>query len=76
MCFCRLYSPADTPFEDGTFKLSIQFSEDYPAKAPLVRFVSKMWVQRADSSAVPLMNFETRYAAAPLRIPPATLPLR
>ena len=36
------FRPADTPFEDGTFKLSIQFTEDYPSKAPLVRFVSKM----------------------------------
>ncbi|OQV13085.1 Ubiquitin-conjugating enzyme E2 1 [Hypsibius exemplaris] len=38
-----IFGPADTPFEDGTFKLSIQFTEDYPSKAPLVRFISKMF---------------------------------
>ena len=36
-------SPKDTPFEDGTFKLTMQFSEEYPNKAPTVRFVSKMF---------------------------------
>ena len=38
-----LCSPKDTPFEDGTFKLTMQFSEEYPNKPPTVRFVSKMF---------------------------------
>ena len=37
------HSPKDTPFEDGTFKLTMQFSEEYPNKPPIVRFVSKMF---------------------------------
>ena len=37
------YRPKDTPFEDGTFKLTMQFSEEYPNKPPVVRFVSKMF---------------------------------
>ena len=40
-CVCS--SPKDTPFEDGTFKLTMQFTEEYPNKPPLVRFVSKMF---------------------------------
>jgi len=40
MILCR---PKDTPFEDGTFKLTMQFSEEYPNKPPVVRFVSKMF---------------------------------
>ena len=36
-------SPYDTPFEDGTFKLTIEFNEEYPNKPPVVRFVSKMF---------------------------------
>ncbi|CAD7676428.1 unnamed protein product [Nyctereutes procyonoides] len=32
-----------TPFEDGTFKLTIEFTEEYPNKPPTVRFVSKMF---------------------------------
>lgn len=35
--------PKDTPFEDGTFKLTMQFTEEYPNKPPTVRFVSKMF---------------------------------
>jgi len=38
-----IFGPIDTPFEDGTFKLSIDFSEEYPNKAPAVKFVSKMF---------------------------------
>jgi len=38
--FC---SPHETPFEDGTFKLTMEFSEEYPNKPPVVRFVSKMF---------------------------------
>ena len=30
-------------FVAGTFKLSLQFSEDYPNKPPTVRFVSRMF---------------------------------
>jgi ubiquitin-protein ligase len=35
--------PYDTPFEDGTFKLTIEFTEEYPNKPPTVKFVSKMF---------------------------------
>jgi len=38
-----IFGPADTPFEDGTFKLTLQFPEDYPNKPPSVKFVSKMF---------------------------------
>ena len=44
MCIYFLFtSPSDTPFEDGTFKLTIEFTEEYPNKPPTVRFVSKMF---------------------------------
>lgn len=39
----NFFRPHDTPFEDGTFKLTIEFTEEYPNKAPTVRFVSKMF---------------------------------
>ncbi|CAN7035462.1 unnamed protein product [Brassica rapa subsp. trilocularis] len=38
-----LFMPDDTPWDGGTFKLSLQFSEDYPNKPPTVRFVSRMF---------------------------------
>lgn len=43
---CRnavIIGPADTPFEDGTFRLVMQFEEAYPNKPPAVRFVSQMF---------------------------------
>jgi Ubiquitin-conjugating enzyme len=42
---CRnavIIGPTDTPFEDGTFKLVMQFDENYPNKPPTVKFVSRM----------------------------------
>ena len=35
--------PDDTAWEDGTFKLTLEFSEEYPNKAPTVKFVTKMF---------------------------------
>ncbi|XP_026945421.1 ubiquitin-conjugating enzyme E2 A isoform X2 [Sagmatias obliquidens] len=32
-----------SPLSDGTFKLTIEFTEEYPNKPPTVRFVSKMF---------------------------------
>uniref|UniRef100_A0A1I7ZHR4 E2 ubiquitin-conjugating enzyme n=1 Tax=Steinernema glaseri TaxID=37863 RepID=A0A1I7ZHR4_9BILA len=38
-----IFGPQDTPFEDGTFKMTLEFSEEYPNKPPTVKFVSKMF---------------------------------
>lgn len=38
-----IIGPADTPFEDGTFRLNIVFDEEYPNKPPKVKFLSKMF---------------------------------
>jgi len=29
-----IFGPAETPFEDGTFRLVLSFDESYPNKAP------------------------------------------
>jgi ubiquitin-protein ligase len=34
---------ADTPFEDGTFRLVLTFDEQYPNKPPTVKFLSRMF---------------------------------
>lgn len=39
----RVCSPDDTPWEGGTFRLTLQFTEDYPNKPPVVKFVSKLF---------------------------------
>ncbi|KAI6716629.1 ubiquitin-conjugating enzyme E2-17 kDa [Diplocarpon mali] len=38
-----IIGPADTPFEDGTFRLVMQFDEQYPNKPPAVKFISQMF---------------------------------
>ncbi|SCZ88742.1 BZ3500_MvSof-1268-A1-R1_Chr2-1g04606 [Microbotryum saponariae] len=38
-----IFGPAETPFEDGTFRLALSFDESYPNKPPTVKFVSKMF---------------------------------
>merc|ERR1711908_252775 len=38
-----IFGPEDTAWEDGTFKLSVDFSEEYPNKAPTVKFITKMF---------------------------------
>lgn len=46
MLFLRnavIIGPADTPFEDGTFRLVMHFEEQYPNKPPGVKFISQMF---------------------------------
>lgn len=38
-----IFGPDGTPFEDGTFNLRLEFSEEYPNKPPRVVFTSKMF---------------------------------
>jgi ubiquitin-conjugating enzyme E2 A len=38
-----ILGPDDTPWEGGTFKLLLEFTEDYPNKPPAVRFLSKLF---------------------------------
>ncbi|KAA8570346.1 hypothetical protein EYC84_002645 [Monilinia fructicola] len=38
-----IIGPADTPFEDGTFRLVMTFEEQYPNKPPAVKFISQMF---------------------------------
>lgn len=43
MLLTELTSLADTPFEDGSFRLTLTFTDSYPNKPPTVRFVSRMF---------------------------------
>jgi ubiquitin-conjugating enzyme E2 A len=38
-----IYGPDETIWEGGIFKLKMAFSEEYPNKAPDVRFISKIF---------------------------------
>jgi len=38
-----IFGPEETAWEDGTFKLHLEFTEEYPNKAPVVKFLTKMY---------------------------------
>jgi ubiquitin-conjugating enzyme E2 A len=38
-----IFGPEDTPWEGGTFLLTIEFAETYPNQAPNVKFSTKVF---------------------------------
>ena len=38
-----IFGPEGTPYENGIFKLKIDFTSEYPFKPPIIRFVTKMY---------------------------------
>ena len=38
-----IFGPENTPWDGGTFRLVLEFTEDYPNKAPNVKFVSEIF---------------------------------
>ena len=38
-----IFGPDDTYWEGGIFMLSLEFTEDYPNKAPMVKFQNKIF---------------------------------
>lgn len=38
-----IFGPPDTPWEGGVYSLRLSFPAQYPAKAPRVRFTTKMY---------------------------------
>ena len=38
-----IFGPDDTPWEGGSFKLLLEFSEEYPTKPPSIKFMTNMF---------------------------------
>jgi ubiquitin-protein ligase len=38
-----IFGPEETPWEGGSFKLLIEFSEEYPNKPPMVKFITPIY---------------------------------
>ncbi|XP_014281983.1 ubiquitin-conjugating enzyme E2-17 kDa [Halyomorpha halys] len=51
-----IMGPLGTPYENGVFKLILQFSQNYPATPALVRFTSKMFHPNIFSDGVVCKN--------------------
>ncbi|THG06989.1 hypothetical protein TEA_022904 [Camellia sinensis var. sinensis] len=64
-----IFGPDDTPWDGGTFKLTLQFSEDYPNKPPTVRFVSRMFHPNRNLPLlmiIPTLNLSPGYMQSPV----------
>ena len=38
-----IFGPEDSPWEGGSFKLIIEFTEEYPTKPPSIKFITNMY---------------------------------
>ncbi|KAG2176276.1 hypothetical protein INT43_005510 [Umbelopsis isabellina] len=59
----HIRGPADSPFEDGTFKLDVQIPQRYPFDPPQIRFVTPIYHPNIDEAG--------RICADILKMPPA-----
>jgi ubiquitin-conjugating enzyme E2 A len=41
--YAIILGPDDTPWEGGVFKLKLEFTEEYPNKPPVVKFLTQMY---------------------------------
>lgn len=43
-----IFGPTETPYEGGSFKLSILFPNDYPLKPPKIKFITRIYHPNID----------------------------
>ena len=50
--YITIKGPQKTPYQDGLFKLSVKFSQEYPFKAPEIVFLTKIYHPNINSSGI------------------------
>lgn len=48
--------PAGTPYEGGTYEVSINIPNEFPFKPPVMKFITKIWHPNISSQTVSFMN--------------------
>mmetsp|Transcript_16786 Transcript_16786/g.63877 ORF Transcript_16786/g.63877 Transcript_16786/m.63877 type:complete len:125 (-) Transcript_16786:922-1296(-) len=65
-----IFGPEETPWEGGTFKLSMEFTEEYPNKAPTVRFLTKMFHPNIYNNGLICLDIlQVGFSSLPLSLP-------
>jgi ubiquitin-conjugating enzyme E2 D/E len=68
-----IMGPSDSPYAGGIFKLKIQFSTDYPFKAPILTFVTKIYHPNINSAGVICLDILKQNWSPALTIPKVLL---
>lgn len=68
-----IMGPSDSPFSGGIFKLKIQFSTDYPFKAPIVTFTTKIYHPNINAAGVICLDILKQNWSPALTIPKVLL---
>lgn len=45
-----IIGPVDTPYEGGAFNLDVRFTQEYPFKAPIIKFKTRVYHPNVDSA--------------------------
>lgn len=53
--------PSGTPYEGGTYEVSITIPNEYPFKPPVMRFITKVWHPNISSQTVSHSNSNFRH---------------
>lgn len=54
---CSISGPEDTPYEGGTFKLTLSLPDGYPFNPPKVKFVTKVYHPNIDHDGRICLDF-------------------
>jgi|LakMenEpi03Aug12_release.lakeMendotaPanAssembly.Ray.scaffolds.fasta_scaffold82465_4 ubiquitin-conjugating enzyme E2 D/E len=66
--YITIKGPQKTPYQDGLFKLSVKFNQEYPYKAPEIVFLTKIYHPNINSSGIICLDILKDQWSAALRL--------